>query len=146
MAERAERTGIVNLTRGIALATEVYWATNPWTRLLGLMGRADLPPGRSLILPDQKGIHTHFMRFTIDVVFYSQDRQDGPDRFVMALTHSMAPWRFSNYHRAAAGIIELPAGTLRATGTESGDRLSLPRTRNPSAGRSRLARIKGSTE
>lgn len=121
VAELAGRTGIVNLTRGIVLATDVRWAANPWTRFLGLMGRADLPAGQALVFPGEKIIHTHFMRFAIDVVFY------GPDGRVVALEHATAPWRLSKYHRTASGVIELPSGTLRASGTEPGDQLSLPK-------------------
>lgn len=85
------------------------------------MGRPDLPGGQALVFPGARGIHTHFMRFAIHVVFY------GPDGRVVAQAHAMAPWLFSNYHRTAAGVIELPSGTLRATGTEPGDQLSLPK-------------------
>ena len=117
----AERNRIINQTRGTEVATDVRWATNAWPRLLGLMGRPDLPGGHALVFPGEKGIHTHFMRFAIDVVFYD------PDGRVVALAHAMAPWRSSEYHRTAAGVIELPSGTLRATGTEPGDQLRLPK-------------------
>ena len=40
--------------------------------------------------------------------------------------HSLRPWRFSPYRRrATGGVIELPAGTARATGTEPGDTLAI---------------------
>jgi uncharacterized protein len=111
---------IVNQTRGTVLATDVRRATNPWTRLRGLMWRASLPQGEALVFPGVKGVHTHFMRFPIDVVFYDRNG------VVVEVAHALRPWRFSPYRRNAAGVIELPAGAARAAHTEAGDRLSLP--------------------
>ena len=109
---------IANLTSGTTLATEADTARNPWTRFTGLMGRAGLPAGSALIFPGEKGVHTHFMRFAIDVVFY-----DG-DLVVIEAIESLRPWRFSPYRRHAHGLIELPAGSVRASGTRTGDRLA----------------------
>jgi uncharacterized protein len=110
---------IRNLSRDTVLATTVRWATDPWTRFRGLMGRAQLPAGEALVFPGVKGVHTHFMRFPIDVVFYD------PDGVVVDVAHALRPWRFSAYRSNAAGVIELAAGTARATNTQVGDRLTL---------------------
>lgn len=110
---------ISNETRRTVLATDVRWATTPWSRLLGLMGRKRLASGAALIFPGERGVHTYFMRFPIDVVFF--DREG----VVVDVAHTLRPWRFSAYRRKASGVIELPAGTARATGTSMGDRLSL---------------------
>ena len=109
---------ISNVTRGTTLATDVRWATNPWTRFLGLMGRRELQGGTALLLPGVKGVHTYFMRFAIDVVFYDHDG------VVVDVAEALRPWRFSAYRRKAAGVVELPAATVRETGTAVGDRLA----------------------
>src|SRR5262245_28536761 len=96
---------IRNSTRGTVLATAATTAGNPLTRLAGLIGRASLPPGGGLVLPGVQGVHTHFMRFPIDLVFY------GRDGVVLAVVEALRPWRFSPYHLRARGTIELPAGT-----------------------------------
>ena len=57
---------------------------------LGLMGRAHLPEGGALIFPGEKAVHTHFMRFPIDVVFYDRDM------VVVDVIDSLRPWRFSD--------------------------------------------------
>ena len=44
-------------------------ATSFVLRVRGLMGAAQLPPGSGLLLPGTSSVHTHFMRFPIDVVF-----------------------------------------------------------------------------
>lgn len=55
--------------------------------LKGLIGRRNLPPGRGLLILRCNAIHTFFMRFPIDAVFY--DRQD---RVVKAV-RNVRPWR-----------------------------------------------------
>ena len=110
---------ITNVTRGTVLADNAQTASNPWTRLIGLMGRAHLPSGSALIFPGEKAVHTHFMRFPIDVVFYDRDM------VVLHVIDSLRPWRFSPYRWRAKGLIELPAGTARATGTRPGDVLAI---------------------
>src|SRR5437588_6766775 len=64
----------------------------PWASFKGLMGRAELANDAGLVLPGARGVHTHFMRFPIDVVFY--DRHCA----VVGLEHALRPWRFSAYH------------------------------------------------
>jgi uncharacterized protein len=108
-----------NTTRNVILAERASVARAPWTRLLGLMGRASLPHGGGLVFPGAQGIHTHFMRFPIDVVFY------GARNEVVDVIHAMRPWRFSPYRFKAKGVIELPAGTVRGTNTERGDVLGI---------------------
>ena len=58
-----------------------------WARLKGLIGRRGLPPGRGLLILRCNAIHTFFMRFAIDAVFY--DRQDR----VVKTVRNVRPWR-----------------------------------------------------
>ena len=44
---------------------------------------------------------------------------------VVAIHREMAPWRFGKIHRGAHFVIELPAGTVTATGTQKGDQLQV---------------------
>ncbi|HEY3107916.1 MAG TPA: DUF192 domain-containing protein [Chloroflexota bacterium] len=108
-------TVIANATRGLLLAGKAEMARGPRARFLGLIGRAHLAPGAGLVLPRTRGVHTHFMRFPIDVVFY--DRHN----VVLQVAHCLRPWRFSRYLLRAAGAIELPAGVALSTGTQRGD-------------------------
>ena len=57
------------------------------------------------------------MRFPIDVVYVSRKN------IVVALDEAMAPWRFGRIRRGSRYVVELPAGTIAATGTEVGDTL-----------------------
>jgi uncharacterized membrane protein (UPF0127 family) len=51
------------------LACRCRVATSFVSRFRGLMGAAQLPSGSGLLLPGTSSVHTHFMRFPIDVVF-----------------------------------------------------------------------------
>src|SRR5262249_33601669 len=107
-----EVSAVANLTRGTTLAGNAEVADGPWRSLMGLMGRAALPTDGGLVLPRPRGVHTHFMRFPIDVVFYDRNG------VVVAISHGLRPWRFSRYHLRASGAVELPAGAARASETQ----------------------------
>lgn len=115
-------TSISNRTRGTVLARSAETAKSPWKQFTGLMGKTGLPESGGLVFPGTRGVHTHFMRFPIDVVFYDRAQ------VVVAVEHSLRPWRFSAYHLRAKGAVELPAGTARATGTVPGDELVIAET------------------
>lgn len=108
---------IDNLTRNAPLVTAGRVADGFWSRLRGLMGAAGLAGGEGLLIVPCNSIHTHFMRFPIDVVYVSRDLH------VVHVDRAMAPWRFGRIHRAARFVVELPAGA--AAGTEVGDTLAV---------------------
>jgi uncharacterized membrane protein (UPF0127 family) len=110
---------ITDATTGAALATDAHVAADLWTRLVGLMGRRSLAAGTALLFPGTRQIHTHFMRVPIDVLFYATDGT------VLHVIHAQRPWRVSPPVRPAAGVVELPPGTLAAAGTRLGDRLRI---------------------
>ena len=115
---------IENVTRGTLLVTQGRTADSYFPRLIGLMGHAPLAEGEGLLIVPCNSIHTHFMRFPIDVLYVSKDGE------VVAVDRAMAPWRFGRIHRKARYVIELPAGTAAATGTEVGDRVAVSGTAN----------------
>jgi uncharacterized membrane protein (UPF0127 family) len=113
------RIRVQNVTRGESLVTQGRVADNLWTRLKGLIGSPPLEAGEGLLIVPCQSIHTHFMGFAIDVVYVDAAGQ------VAGLHRNLPPWRFGRLHLRARFVIELPAGTLDATGTEMGDRLSI---------------------
>lgn len=110
---------VANVTRGTVLATNADTARTFWQRFVGLMGRAHLPPGYGLVFPGEQGVHTLFMRVPIDVVFY------GRDGVVLGVAEAMRPWRVSRIYFRAKGLVEVPAGAARASGTRPGDVLRI---------------------
>ena len=111
---------IANVTRGTVLARDARHASSLWARLVGLMGRRSLPEGQALIFDGTRGVHTHFMRFSIDLLFYDREQR------AVQVIHALPPWRFSPYLRRDAGVIELPAGAIQRAATVPGDQLRLP--------------------
>jgi uncharacterized membrane protein (UPF0127 family) len=108
---------VQNQTRGQFLITQGELARAFWARFRGLMGRPSLEEGEGLILKGEKSIHTFFMRFPIDVVYADQTWQ------VVRVDPAMLPNRIGPIVRQAAYVLELPAGVIKATGTDVGDQL-----------------------
>ena len=110
-----------NLTRGTVLADHVEIAETLWARFMGLMGRRSLAPGDGLWLAGTNGIHMFFMRFAIDAIFLGRPGPTG-DRVVLAARRALRPWLgLIPLVRGADGCLELPVGTIEATGTVRGD-------------------------
>jgi uncharacterized membrane protein (UPF0127 family) len=110
-----------NETRGTTLADEIETASSLWGKFMGLMGRRSLASGRALWLPNENGIHMFFMRFPIDAVFVGRAGPDGT-RPVLSTHRGLRPWTgIVPLVRGAAGVLELPVGSIDASGTVPGD-------------------------
>jgi uncharacterized protein len=107
-----------NLIRETDLGTNVVLAGSHETRSKGLLGREGLDPGGGLWIVPCESVHTFFMRFAIDLVYL--DRQHR----VRKVRSAVGPWRLSAC-LSAHSILELPAGTILASGTQEGDQLEL---------------------
>jgi uncharacterized membrane protein (UPF0127 family) len=99
---RGERFLLRNVDTGTIVATDVSGAFDSPSRRRGLLGRRDLPPATALVLAPCAGIHTCFMRFSIDVVF---TRRDGS---VVKVCRNIKPWRMA-WAPGAFAVIEFPA-------------------------------------
>jgi hypothetical protein len=112
---------VENSTRNCVLVERGRTADNVWTRFKGLIGVRHLPAGDGLAIIPCNGVHCMFMSIPIDVVYVSAD-----DR-VVALDPEMKPWAVGRFQRGARYVIELPAGTIRDSGTVVGDQLRVTR-------------------
>lgn len=112
-----------NVTRGTTLAAELEIADSLWAKFMGLMGRPALAVGAGLWLAESNGIHMMFMRAPIDAVFVGAAAADG-SRGVVAVRPGLRPWTgLVPFVRAAHGVMELPVGSIGASGTVVGDRI-----------------------
>ncbi len=118
---------LLNTRTGTALATRAELADDSASRRRGLLGRDHLERGHALAIAPCNAIHTFFMRFSIDVLFV---RKDGR---VVKCAHDVRPWRIALAPTAYA-VIELPAGTLRASNTERGDHVTFQPADHRSSG------------
>ncbi len=108
---------VVNKTRQTVLVNSGRVAATPWSRLVGLLGQNHLDPGAGLLLRGEQAIHMLGMRFAIDVVYLDAEGH------VLRAIDNLAPWRLGPFVRKSRDVLELPAGTLAATGTCEGDKL-----------------------
>jgi uncharacterized membrane protein (UPF0127 family) len=108
-----------NLNTGAVVADNVAVADTRATRAVGLLTRTGLEPGEALWIVPSRGVHTCGMRFAIDVV--ALDDQG----VVVDTVTALKPWRIRLPRRGTAGVLELPAGALDASGTRIGHRIEL---------------------
>jgi uncharacterized protein len=108
-------TDHVELTRADGkLVCRCRVATSFASRFRGLMGVAELPPGSGLLLPGTSSVHTHFMRFPIDVVFLDSERR------IVSVRKALRPWRLAAA-KTAASVLELAAGECERLELAEGD-------------------------
>jgi len=108
---------VVNRTRGILLGGKVRTANTFLSRLAGLLGTAEIGEGEGLWIVPCRSVHTLGMRYPIDVAFLDAGG------VVVGILAGLPPNRIGPVFRGAAGALELPVGTVVATGTAPGDRL-----------------------
>lgn len=100
---------------GETLAGDAEVAGSVVRRLVGLIGRNEMPPGTALVLPGCRQVHTILMRFPIDVVFADTEWR------VVRVVRGLGPWRVGPWCGGAFYAVELPDGG--AEGVQVGDRL-----------------------
>lgn len=103
---------------GEVLAQEVEIANTFFARLKGLMFRRALNPGAGLLLDPCPQIHTCFMRFSIDAIFFDKNG------LVLYVAEQIKPWRFGRFVRGSRYTLELPGGSL-AGRVKTGDEVIL---------------------
>ena len=114
-----------NTRTGAWLAEDLEIAGNVWARGVGLLGRSQLIPRHGLYIPHCNSIHSLFMAFPFDALFVDKGWK------VVHAIDSMRPFRLSRIVFGADGVVELPAGTARATATRIGDILELVDAEEP---------------
>jgi len=107
-----------NQTRSTVLADAAEIADTPAKRRTGLLKHDRLEPGQGLWIVPCESVHSFFMKFAIDLVYLDKRHR------VRKVRHRMVPWRMSAC-LTAHSILELPAGTVAATGTARGDQLEI---------------------
>ncbi len=112
------KIAVRNQTRNTVLASEAEVADTSAKRRVGLLRHERLDAGQGLWIVPCESVHTFFMRFPIDLVYLTRDHR------VRKTCSRVGPWRISAC-LPAHSVLELPAGTVEATGTRKGDQLSI---------------------
>jgi uncharacterized protein len=106
---------VTNLTTQEVVASEVTEALGAWAAFKGLMFRQSMPNDHGMLFRPARGIHTNFMRFPIDLVYFDKELR------VKKIREAMGPWRYDFTN--AAGVIEMNAGAARRKSISPGDQL-----------------------
>ncbi len=112
-----EELRVRNVTRDTLLAERARHARTLWQRTRGLLGTGSLSTGSGLVLEPCNSVHMLGMRYALDVVFADREGK------VVGLTENLRPWRMTRMFRGARFAVELPVGTVAASGTQPGDAL-----------------------
>lgn len=107
----------VDGTTGRELAEKLAVAATLLSRAKGLLGRSELPPGEGLLITPCSGVHTFLMRFPIDLVFLDRENR------IIATVEKLRPQRMTRLLPQARSVLELPAGTVSASGSVAGNQV-----------------------
>lgn len=104
-----------NQRTGALVANRLEAAFERQTRNKGLLGRTGLPEGQALVIAPCNGVHTFFMKFTIDAFFVAKDGT------VRKVARGLRPWRLALSPRSFA-VIEMADGAAARADVRAGDR------------------------
>jgi len=107
---------LINFSSSVVVVERLKFATTFWTRFRGLQFRNSLPPDEGLLIAPCRSIHTHWMRFSIDVTML--DRHG----VVVQFHPHVRPWRMLAGERSVAIVLETVGGKTTAS---IGDRLRI---------------------
>jgi len=110
------RHQLINGETGEVIVAKLEVADTFWRRFRGLQFRPPLAPDEGLLLTPCRSIHTHWMRFAIDVALLNREG------LVLAVIASVRPWRVVRHVRGTCSMVESAAEQL-ATRIRVGDRL-----------------------
>ena len=109
----------MNLSNGTEIANLATKANTFFKRLKGLMFTKNLPEGHALHIQPCRSIHTFFMNYSIDVLYLNDQLE------VVGMDEIMKPNTVGKYQNMAFSVLELPAGTIKRTGTKIGHFLTI---------------------
>jgi hypothetical protein len=111
------RIRVVNKTRESVLGSRVQLADRWWQRVRGFLGRPRPSGGEGILLSPCRAVHMIGIPFPLDVLFLDRDG------VVAALYAGLRPGRMTRFHRRASYALELPEGSIRASGTQVADHI-----------------------
>lgn len=102
---------------GLPLVRDVEWGAGSWRRARGLIGAASLSSDQALALVPCRAIHTWFMRFALDLIFFSREGR------VVRIAKRVKPFRMVWGGRPAWGVMEMQSGWFPWANLKEGDQL-----------------------
>ena len=112
----------VNQSKATAIGDTIAVADTSLTRFMGLMGKRSLAAGSGLWITPSSGVHTFWMRMSIDVATCIPVGRDGY-RVVRVLT--VPPRRVTRPAWRASVVLEAEAGSFRRWDVRPGDKVEV---------------------
>lgn len=116
MLHQRLKVKILNQTKNTLLSSDAKLATSFLDRLLGLLNKSN---PRTLIFKTNFGLHTFFLKETIDVVVLDNKNK------VKKIKKDLKPNRLFLWNPKYETVIELPGGSLKKSKTSLGDKLKI---------------------
>ncbi len=107
-----------NQTRNTILVERLRLADSFFKRLKGLLGTRELLAGEALLIRPCNAIHMFGMQYALDIAFVSCENR------ILQTIRALQPGQTAKC-APADYVLELPCGTLDASGTELGDVLEI---------------------
>ena len=115
----ADTVRVRNLSRETDLACRATLANTFWRRFRGLLGKDSLQEGEGLVITPCTSVHMLGMKFALDVLHLDKSGT------VLRALPNLKPGQLGPLVWRSHLAVELPAGTIAASGTETGDRVVL---------------------
>ncbi|MFC1461097.1 DUF192 domain-containing protein [Verrucomicrobiota bacterium] len=107
----------INAEDGKRLVDTAEWARKFRQRCQGLIGRRPIGKGRGMLLAPCRAVHTCFMSFDLDLIFFSRDFR------VVRMVTNVAPWRVVFGGWQAWGVLEVQSGWFPRGRLRKGEQL-----------------------
>lgn len=107
---------MINRSTGAVVVENLSIAATFRTRLFGLQFRKSWPADAGLLLLPCRSVHTHWMRFAIDVAMLDQNG------VVLQFHSHVRPWRLLTGNSHVSSVLEMLAGSMHLA---PGDRLGI---------------------
>ena len=104
---------------GRTIVERIVCANTTLLRLVGLLGKTELPVGEGIWLQPSSGVHTFGMGFPIDVLGLNEQLQ------VVRLWPNLRPRRITPLDFRVKSVLELAQGVIKANGIRLYDQLNL---------------------
>lgn len=105
--------------KAVTIGSRIGLADTSLTRLFGLLGKSGLEPGCGILIRPSSGVHTFWMRFSIDVVALDRELR------VLKVYPRLPPWRITSVSTKVKSMLELAPGQIEACGIAPGDQLAI---------------------
>ena len=112
---KAIKLNLIEKTGKELIAAEVVEANTFFNKLFGLITRRKLKDREGFLIKNCNGIHTFWMRYSIDIVFIDEKNS------VLAIYNNFKPFRVTPFIKDACSVLELRSGEVKKTSLKVGD-------------------------